>query len=1114
MFSFTYRIKQSVFVFALLAISLLMARQSFAEADNQGFFRYPDTDGKCLVFASEGDIWRVSLQGGIAIRLTSHLGEERFPKFDPTGKWLAVSIQEDGQNDVFVLPSMGGEPTRLTFHPDGDYVMGWTPDGNVLFRSRRESNIFGYRMYTISPSGGYPQALPLDRLALVSYEPNGDRIAFNRYSREFRSWKRYKGGWAQDIWVGNTTDFTFENITDSKINDWDGTDAFPMWHTDGRIYFLSDRDLRSNIYSMLPDGSDLKQHTFHKDFDVRWPSMGKGVIVYQHGMNIRAYNIGEDDDYAVNITLPSDRLQSWQKFTNPARYITSYDLSPDGSRLLLCARGELFTAPTQGKGLIRQLTHSSGEREKFPTWSHNGEDVICWSDRTGEEALYTINGKGGKLESLGTDNRGWHFPPVASPDGKWLAFSNEEQYLIVMNIKKPKDMKVIARGAWEIGDYAWSPDSRWLAYALPEENSNATIHIYDVKKGESHQITNDFKSNFSPAFDPEGKYLYFLSNCISNPHLDWSELSYTLDKRTMPCLVTLKPETASPFAAEADPKSEDEKPWEKGNKDDDKDKDGDDKKVTAVEIDFDGIADRVVQFPVSAGNYFSLRAVKEKVFFLSVENKGMMWDSEYDDSPRGSTLHRFNIKNEKDKVVAQGIRGYDLSQDGKKLLIWKAGKFSVQGVDEDGGNRWNDNNGDDDGDKFVDLSQWDMRVNVRDEWRQIFKETWRFQRDFFWDPNMHGVDWQAVYDKYAPLTARISTRSDLNDLIGEMFAELSCSHTYVWGGDQRRLQSHPTGLLGADLSRDVSGFYRIDNIYPGVKWANDVLSPLSALGVKAKVGDYITAVNGVSVNSVKNIWELFLNKAGKITSLTLNDEPELEEGWDVIVEPLGNEWDLRYNTWVEGRREYVSEKSDGRIAYIHLTNMGGDGLSQFARDYLPQHRKPALIMDVRNNGGGFVAEMILAHLNRQAVSIGRPRHGATYRSPQTAFHGHMAAVCNGQTGSDGETFTEGFKRLGLGPVIGTRTWGGWVGIRMDKPLVDRGMVSQPEFTGWGFDGQYLIEGWGTEPDIEVKEHPAADHLGIDPQLDRTIEYLLDKLEKYPMAIPDPPPYPNRSGFAR
>jgi len=1009
----------------------------------------------------------------------------------------------------------------LTFHPWRDQVIGWSPDGDIVFRSSREVPFRGYRIYHVSPEGGWPRSIGLDKGTLISYEPGGSRIAFNRYSREFRTWKGYKGGWAQDIWVGDISKLEFENITNNPdVNDWDGTDAFPMWHTDGRIYFLSDRDGRANIYSMTSDGRYLQRHTDHKKFDVRWPSLGKGVIVYQNGMDIWSYRIDTGENEMVSISLPTDRVQARNKIINPAEYITDFRLSPDGKRVLFCARGELFTAPSKGKGLLRQLTFSSGVRDKFPNWSPDGEQIAAWSDATGEEVLYLYPSAGGDPEEIGADGRGWHYPAVWSPDGKKIAYSNEELELIVIDVKKNQP-KVVDTGSWEIREYCWSLDSRYLVYSRPEENYNSVIGIWDSKDDELHQVTDEFFNSYDPCFDPEGKYLYFLSDRVANPHLDHREVTYILDRRTRPFTMSLTKDVLSPFAPEADPQEEDEEnEWDfrkgkKKGKKEDKDED-EEKEPVKVVIDFDGIKNRIVPFPVPAGNYGDLKAVKGKIFFSSWKNRGMLGGDYFEEDPQcGVKLHKFNIKREKLKEVADGVLGYDISADGEHLLLRLKGGFKVSGIDEGfGGGGWKPENDEDKEDEYVDLSGWDMRVDVRAEWRQMFKEAWRGQRDFFWDPNMHGVDWIEVWQRYSPLAARISTRDELNDLIGEMFAELNCSHAYVWGGDRRSAKWRGTGLLGVDVTRHPSGFYRIDRIIEGRRWTPELSSPFIAHGRLADEGEYIVAINGCSTAEVANYLELLRDKAGEIVSVTLNDKPSLEGGREVIVKPLMREYYLRYNDWVDDRRAYVEKKTDGRIGYIHLTNMMGTGLSQFTGDYLPQHDKQALIMDVRYNGGGFVAQMILSHLARGMFAVGRPRHGTPYRTPETSFYGHMAAVCNGETGSDGETFTEGFRRLGLGPIIGTRTWGGWVGIRGGKPLLDRGGVTQPEFTGWGVEGKWLIEGHGTDPDIEVVDNPADVITGKDPQLDTAIDYLMDQISNEPKLWPKQPPYPDRNTIVK
>lgn len=1127
------RYRLGLFTAGLLALLTASSISAFSAETAPGFFRYPDVYGDWVVFTSEGDLWKAPLKGGVAIRLTTGYGEERFAHFSNDGSMIAYSGQEDGHDDVYVVSSQGGQPRRLTYHPERDQVLGWDKGGNILFRSMRDFPHYGYKVYSIPTTGGYPASYGLYKAAHISLDPKSDQIAFTEVGLEFRTWKRYQGGWAEDIFVGDLKKLTFKKVSESEsFKDWQGNYGFPMWHTDGRIYFLSDKSGRGNIWSMKPDGSDPKQHTKHADFDVRFPEIGGNSIVYQNGMDIWALNLTDGKWAKIDITLPTDREQARIQFVNEKRWISDFQLTPDAKRLIVCARGELFTLPTKKDGLVRRLTWSSGVREKFPIVSRDGLNIAAWSDATGEELLYLYPITGGEPKKIGGDGRNWHFPAIWSPDGKSLLFSNEECELILMDAANGKTEK-FDDADWEIRDYVWSPDSRFIAYSAAQPNYNSILKIYDTQAKKAYAITDDFSNNSNPVFSTDGKYLFFMGDRVSNPRLDGAEMSYILDERTLPYAVSLKKGTPSLFAAEIDPAGGDDEegpPWmKKDKKEDEKKKEGkkkDDKEEkeekpepVKVEIDFEGIGDRIAPFPVGAGNYGGFAAVEGKVFYAKWQRGGML-DGYYDDDEddRGFTLMKFDLKKKKADVVMEGVGSYDISYDGKKLVIRKGEEFIVQGVDEgDFGGFGKGMQGPpkEENDKVVDFSQMDLRVDRRAEWKQMFLEAWRLQRDFFWDPNLHKVDWNAIRDRYRPLADRISTRDELNDLIGEIFGELNCSHTYVGGGDQRRPEWRSTGLLGVDVTKEASGFYRIDRVIVGRPWMKGWSSPLAAPGIDAKKGEYIVAINGQPTNSVPNYLELLLDRAGKVTTVSLNSKPSLEGAREVAIKPLGSERDLRHYDWVDGRRSYVTEKSGGKIGYIHLSDMGGDGLSQFAMSYLPQHQKQGLVMDVRYNGGGFVAEMILSHLERGLFSMGMARHGLKYRHPQTAFHGHMAAVSNGETGSDGETFTEGFRRLGLGPIIGTRTWGGWVGIRSDKPLLDGGMVTQPEFTGWGIEkGEWMIEGWGTEPDYVIEDDQASMIQGKDPSLDYTIKYLMDKIAKEPKVIPPMPPYPDDRGHKK
>ncbi len=1072
-----------------------------AQATNEpfGFFRFPDVSKNKVVFTSEGDLWQVSLGGGIATRLTVSEGEERFAQFSPDGRWISFTGQYDGNSDVYIIPSTGGQPRRLTYHPDRDQVIGWTPDGQILFRSMRNSPLRDWRLYTVGIAGGYPQALPLTKASRASFEPGGKRIAFNQYALEFRRWKRYKGGWAQDIWMGNLQKLEFKKVTKYK-----GNDGFPMWYG-GKIYFLSDSTGRGNLWSMNPDGSQLQQLTFHKDYDVRFPSLGDGKIVYQYAMDIWGFDIATGKTWKIDIRLPSDRLQAREQWVDPKKFVTGYDLSPDGKRLLINSRGGLFSLPTARGGLIRQLTWSSGARVYGGEFSPDGKSVVGLSDSTGEMEVWLWDAQGGKpAKRITWDGKVWRFPPRFSPDGQKLSFSDKDLILYILDPKNGTSA-VVDTGRWEIRDWSWSPDSRWLAYTRPNERGSSDIFIYDTKTGKRHQVTTGFFRSFNPTWDPEGKYLLFLSDRTFNPYLDRYDGRFINLGYTKPYLLVLQEDVQSPFAVQPEGQAEEGPPDSKGEKGKEKEE-GKGKKVK-VEIDWDGLAGRIVEFPQSPGNYRNLRAIKGKVYWLSREEKGMLGRELFEGPKSPYSLHLYDLKKRKDKVVVEPIDSYDLSGDLKKLVIRKGTTFRLMKAGQVAPPQ---DKGEEKG--VVPLEGWTLRINPKAEWKQMFAEAWRLQRDFFYDPHMHGVDWKGVYKQYGQFVPCISSREELNDLIGEMFSELSAGHTYVGGGDWRRAERVGVGLLGIDTKPDrASGYYKITRVLRGNEWDSRVASPLRAPGVDVQPGMWLLRIDGRKVDANRNYLRLLQNKAGIPVEITVNSQPSLKGAREVVVKTLKNEHRLRYEDWVRERREYSLRKSGGKIGYIHLPNMGSRGLSIFGRDYYPQHTKEGLIMDVRENGGGFVAEMILSYLARQLWTVGGSRNSPViYRNPEACFWGYMAALCDGETGSDGETFTEGFKRLKLGPVIGMRTWGGWVGIRGNKPLKDRGFLSEPEFPGWSLDGKWLIEGWGSVPDIEVENDPSSTARGLDLQLDYAINYLLQRIAAKPKVIPSHPPYPDKS----
>jgi tricorn protease len=1094
----------------LLVVSgFLLLWAGLAVADDlMGYYRYPTAYGNQVVFAAEGDLWTVPLSGGVARRLTMAAGEERLPVFSPDGKWIAFSGNYDGNLDVYVIPAEGGEPKRLTYHPSADLVTGWTPDGKVTFRSLRDPGPGIWHVYTVGLDGTYPEPVPVDEAALITFEPNGDRIAYNREAHRYMGydwWKRYRGGAATDIWVGSTRTHDYVNVTHS-----DGNETSPMWYGD-RIYFMRDNDARMNVHSMKPDGSDIQQHTFHTDWDARWPSLADGKIAYSLGADIWVFDIRANQTRKVDIQLPSDMLQARSKFISPDEYTNDFALGPEGKRLLVGARGEIFTAPTERRGVIRQISRTVGAREKGSGFTPDGKQILAWSDASGEEALYLYAADGaGEPKKLADGTSGWNFAPAISPDGKWAVYGDCRRALQLVDMASG-ETSPIDSSQWEMRDYEWSPDSRYIAYSVALQNDEGTtaLRIYDLTEKKIHEVTDRLFSSYSPAWDPKGKWLYFISSRFMNPFnsaMDWSFIVLEPDQIFA---LALDPETRSPYAYSEDGTPPEEKKDEKKaeKKDTEEKKEGEKKEEKVeVKIVWEGLADRIVKLPVDPGNYGGLSAIEGKLYFVAWPMHGWRSGEAGDEDALAASLKLFDIKKTKLSNVVSGVRGYALSPDRKKVAVRKKDGFVVM----DAGATDVPEPDKDDKDAGLHLEDWTYDVDPRTEWRQMFGEAWRLERDFFYAPNMNGIDWKAQGEHYGSLLPRLRTRDELNDLISQLIGELSAGHTYVWGGDTQHGKSVGVGLLGIDVTRTEDGFYRIDRILGGERWDRDRTSPLNEPGMNVKPGEYLVAVDNAPTNSVPNYLSLFNNKADRLVVLSVNGSPSLDGARKIVVKPIGDESELRYWDWVQGRREYVRQNGGDTIAYVHLSDMSRDGMEQWTKEYYAQSGKKALIMDVRWNAGGNIAEWILSQLERKTWTWGRARAGAPYHRPGSAMYGPIVALCNGGTGSDGETFSEGFKRLGLGKLVGKRTWGGWVGIRSDKPLLDRGVLTEPEFTGWGKEGTWLIEGTGVYPDVEVENHPQMVMEGSDEQLDFAIRHLLDRMKNEPMKVPPQPPYPDKA----
>jgi tricorn protease len=817
-----------------------------------------------------------------------------------------------------------------------------------------------------------------------------------------------------------------------------------------------------------------------------------------NGGDIWLLDTGSGDYSKVPIRVPSDRVEERVRWVGPEDYVTDYEVAPKGTRVAFGARGDIALVATD-EGRTRALTNSSGVREKYPRWSPDGKKLSYVSEASGEQEIYLVDIPDGEPKQLTDKTGNWKYPPVWSPDGKKLAYTDGNQTVYVVDAETGRVTRADSSDVWEITDYSWSPDSRWLAYAKYDDERFESIFIYDTRSGEVTRITDVFTDDNSPSWDPGGKYLYFLSNRTINPVLSKIGFDAIVDKMTKPYLIVLAAGEKSPLFPREPEELEEEENGEDNGKDDDKH--GEDEEAAEdIVIDLDGIMDRVVEVPVDAGHYDNLWAAEGKIFYRSRPSMGMN-----DGQRRGSdspvySIQMYDFGEKEDEEVVSGINSFRLSPDGKKMIYKQGNSYHVVDAGQKG-----------DDDSSVDLSSWKIKLHPRAEWEQMFNEAWRLQRDFYWAPNMAQIDWTGVKAKYAKLLPRVATRDELGDLIGEMIAELSTSHTYIWGGDTVSPNRIRVGMLGCDIAPEgPGGYYRIKKIFPVQPSALDRQSPLTLTHAGVEVGDYILAVNGEEIKLPTNFYSAFLNLANTEVELTVNDRPSFKDAREVIVTTLGGEMGLRYLDWVRTNREHVEEASEGRIGYIHIPDMGTSGLIEFQRTFYPQLEKPGLLIDARYNGGGFVSDLILRRISVDLLAYGKPRKGRVYRYPDDAVNAHKAVLTNQQAGSDGDIFPRAFKLAKLGPVIGKRTWGGVVGIRMDKPFVDGGMMTIPEFAWWEAEGGWTLENHGVEPDIEVENMPGDVIRGRDAQLEKGIQVLLDELKRDPKEQPNIPAFPDKS----
>jgi tricorn protease len=1056
-------------------------------ASELGYYRQPVIHGDTVVFVAEGDLWKVPVSGGSAVRLTTHPGEEGMPAVSPDGQTVAFTGQYEGPTEVYTMPLAGGPPVRRTWDSARVSHVGWTPDGKLLVGTDADSTLPSQQLVTIDPKTKERQRIPLAQAADGSMSADGT-VFFTRLPFQGSQCKNYRGGTVQQLWRFKAGDAEATHLTADHA----GTSKNPI-ALNGRVYFLSDRSGTMNVWSMNPAGKDLRPHTRHDGFDVISAAGHGDRIVYQHKADLRLYDVAAEKDAAIPIRLNSDFDHTREKvIPKPMEWLSAARISPNGDRIALTARGKVFVAPaTVGKGRFVEVTRKEGVRYRDARFLPGGRSLLVMSDESGEVEFWTLPANGlGAGEQLTKDGSVLRWEGVPSPDGKRIAHTDKDQRLWVYDLEKKTNTKVDECPYGDFDHMAWSPDSKWLAYVMDCENQFRRVKLLETATSKSVFVTTDRYDSFSPAWDPAGKFLYFLSNrnLRSAVPAPWGlyQPEPFFDQKAKVYHVAVVDGLRSPFL----PKDETLDP-EPAKKD----------------LDRAGMEGRLVEVPVPAGNYVALSANDKGLFFLSrpLHGKTTLMAAAYGEKVTPHT-------------VAGDVAGYELSQDGSKLLIRKEEALHV--VDATATATLG---------SAVDLGAWMLRVKPREEWRQMFADAWRLERDYFYDRGMHGAEWEAVRKKYEPLVDRVASRADLNDLVSQMVAELSALHIFVRGGDARKGPDDvPVASLGARLERDEkAGGYRVAHIYKHDPDEPHRASPLARPGVRVKEGDVIEQVNGVPVLEAGDIGELIRGKAGQPVLLRLKGEgkPRVDasEGvpsllWklattasrEVTVRPIGGREaaDLRYHEWEYTRRKTVDQVSGNRIGYVHLRAMAGPDFTSFAKDFYPAFTRQGMIIDVRHNRGGNIDSWVLSRLMRKAWFYWSQRTGrASNWNMQQAFRGHVVVLCNEFTASDGEAFCEGIKRLKLGKVIGTRTWGGEIWLRADNFLVDNGIATSAEFGVFAPEGVWLIEGHGVDPDVVVDNLPHATFQGKDAQLEKAVEMLKQMIKDDPRELPPVPKFP-------
>ena len=1086
-----------------LLLTVAVAAICLGQGEKPLLLRSPAVSRTHVAFSYGGDIWIVSREGGEAKRLTASIGIETNPVFSPDGSQVAFTGEYDGNQDVYLVPAGGGVPRRLTYHPGPDEAAGWTPDGKrLLFRSLRSSFTFGgVQLFTIPVDGGFPSEVPLGRAFEGSFSADGSRIAYVPTLLWQNAWKRYRGGQTRAIWLANLADSSVE----AKIPRDNSNDFNPMWVGD-TVYFLSDRNGPVTVFAYDTKSKQVKQVVKNDGLDIKSASACPGTIAYEQFGSLHLLDLASGHDRKLKIDVVGDLTEVRPHFQKiEPRRIRSAAISPTGARALFAARGEILTVPAE-KGDIRNLTNTTAVVERDPAWSPDGKSIAYLSDESGEYALHVRDQSGmGEVRKIDLGNPPtFYYSPVWSPDSMKIAFSDKRLNLWCMNLDKRTPLRVDTdtyAGPYQVFNQSWSPDSRWLAYTKQLRNYLHAVFVYSPEQGKSYQLTDGMSDALYPTFDQDGKHLYFTAStdvALRTGWLDMSSLNRPVTRSAY--VIVLKKDLPSPLA----PESDEEKPGEalkpeKEKEARDKDKEKQERAVT-VQIDFENIGQRILALPVPARNYTGMAAGKPGVLFLV---EGPAFDPlDFEGDGPSQIVHKFELKTRKTEKILEGAGSFDVSFNGEKMLYRQKDQWFIKPAQKPSDAPPKPGEG-----GPLKLDSMQVYVDPRAEWKHMYYQVWRNERDFLYDPGLHGLNLEAVKKKYEPYLAGIGSREDLNYLFEEMLGDITVGHMFVGGGDRPEVKKVKGGLLGADY-RVENGRYRFSRIYNGENWNPKLKAPLTQPGVNVATGEYLLAVNGRELRASDSIYAFFEETAGKQVVLRAGPNPDGSGAREVTVVPIEDEMPLRNLAWIESNRRKVDELTGGRVAYIYLPDTYAGGYTNFNRYYFAQVDKQAAIIDERFNGGGQIADYIIDYLRRPLLNKFTMREGEDITTPTEAIFGPKVMIINEMAGSGGDALPWMFRKTGIGPLVGKRTWGGLVGHYTNPAdLLDGGFAGTPNLAFYTVDGKWEVENHGVPPDIEVEMDPKAVREGRDPQLEKAAEVVLEMLKKNPPPSVKRPPYP-------